>query len=124
LSSPSRRRPLRVYGSGREPDPRFSLANERTLLAYLRTALALVAASTAVSTLQVPLPAAVRRIVGVLTAATALVTTVSALADWGRAERALRHDRPLPSPAAALVLAVVVVLVSGVLAVYAVATGR
>ena len=34
---------------GDEPDPRFSLANERTLLAYNRTALALVVAGSALS---------------------------------------------------------------------------
>ena len=31
------RRPLSVYGHGEEPDPRFSLANERTALAWMRT---------------------------------------------------------------------------------------
>lgn len=34
---------------GEEPDPRWSLANERTLLAYNRTALALVVAGAALS---------------------------------------------------------------------------
>jgi putative membrane protein len=37
------RNPLAVYGVGEEPDPRFSLANERTALAWVRTALAFVA---------------------------------------------------------------------------------
>ena len=32
----------RVLGPGREPDPRFSLANERTFLAWIRTALTLL----------------------------------------------------------------------------------
>lgn len=34
---------------GDEPDPRWSLANERTLLAYIRTALALVVAGVAIA---------------------------------------------------------------------------
>jgi uncharacterized membrane protein YidH (DUF202 family) len=35
------RQPKRwLYGEGSEPDYRFSLANERTLLAWVRTALA------------------------------------------------------------------------------------
>ena len=42
------RRPRRVYVSGTDPDPRFSLANERTFLAWVRTALALVAGAVAV----------------------------------------------------------------------------
>ena len=36
--------PRWVYGHGSTPDPRFSLANERTFLAWVRTALAVVAA--------------------------------------------------------------------------------
>ncbi|MDQ7905703.1 DUF202 domain-containing protein [Phytohabitans sp. ZYX-F-186] len=37
--------PSWVYRSGSEPDPRFTLANERTFLAWIRTALGLVAAA-------------------------------------------------------------------------------
>jgi len=36
-----------VFDVGDDPDPRFTLANERTLLAWLRTALALVVAGVA-----------------------------------------------------------------------------
>ena len=43
--------PARVYGEGAEPDPRFTFANERTFLAWLRTALALVVAGVAVDVL-------------------------------------------------------------------------
>lgn|GEM_PF-3938267 len=42
------RRPEWVCGVGSDPDPRFSLANERTLLAWIRTSLALSAAGLAV----------------------------------------------------------------------------
>lgn len=45
----TRRRPHRVYGVGRDPEPRDSLANERTFLAWVRTSLALVAGAVAVS---------------------------------------------------------------------------
>ncbi len=38
-----RRWPRRVYGVGVEPDPRFTFTNERTLLAWIRTSLALLA---------------------------------------------------------------------------------
>jgi len=40
--------PRWVYGAGDEPDARFSLANERTFLAWIRTSLALLAGSIAV----------------------------------------------------------------------------
>jgi uncharacterized membrane protein YidH (DUF202 family) len=34
IVKPSRRRPHRVFGHGVDSDPRFSLANERTFLAW------------------------------------------------------------------------------------------
>ena len=43
MSSTRSRWPGWVYGVGDEPDPRFSLANERTFLAWVRTSLGLVA---------------------------------------------------------------------------------
>ena len=49
--SVDRRFPRSVYGEGEEPDPRFSLANERTFLAWLRTALAMYAAAFALEAL-------------------------------------------------------------------------
>ncbi len=36
-----------MYAQGTEPDPRFSLANERTFLAWIRTSLALLATGVA-----------------------------------------------------------------------------
>ena len=43
MTDPEHRWPSSVYAHGHDPDPRFSLANERTFLAWIRTALALVA---------------------------------------------------------------------------------
>jgi putative membrane protein len=40
--------PGSVFGRGDEPGPRFSLANERTALAWMRTSLALVGAGVAI----------------------------------------------------------------------------
>lgn len=45
-----------MYDVGDEPDPRFSLANERTFLAWTRTSLAMLAGSVALHSLQVPEP--------------------------------------------------------------------
>src|SRR3954469_11376780 len=42
------RRPRWVYGVGEEPDHRFSLANERTFLAWIRTSLGLIGGGVAV----------------------------------------------------------------------------
>ena len=47
--------PRWVYGVGTEPDARFSLANERTFLAWVRTSLAFSAAGVALEALSLPL---------------------------------------------------------------------
>ena len=44
-----RRWPRAVYGVGTEPDPRFSFANERTFLAWIRTSLGFLAAGVAIA---------------------------------------------------------------------------
>lgn len=104
-----RRWPRWVYAHGEEPDYRFSFANERTFLAWIRTALAMLAAGVAVDALPLALPSALQSLLaGLLTAAGTLGAIVGWL-HWARSERALRQQRPLPSntwtPALALVLA-------------------
>ncbi|HEV8165829.1 MAG TPA: DUF202 domain-containing protein [Actinomycetota bacterium] len=91
---------------GREPDYRFSLANERTLLAWLRTALALDAAGLGVIRFAPPLAVGgAREAVGI-----ALVV-LGALAAWGgyrrflAVGRAIRAGAPLPASSASRVLA-------------------
>ena len=81
-----------------EPDYRFTLANERTFLAWLRTSLSLLAAGVAVVQL-VPaftIPAA-RGLTGGLLAALAVVAAGSGVLRWQSVERAIRRDRPLPA---------------------------
>ena len=107
-----RRWPRWVYSVGAEPDPRFTFANERTFLAWVRTALGFVAAGVAL--------AAVSQLgglndIGARTAAlllvlAGLVSGVGALTRWARSERALRLEEPLPSSALLLVLTGIVVL--------------
>ena len=93
-------------GEDREPDYRFTLANERTFLAWLRTSLSLLAAGVAVVQL-VPafsIPAA-RGITGGLLAALAVVAAGAGVLRWRSVERAIRHDRPLPTQRVPWVLA-------------------
>ena len=81
-----------------EPDYRFTLANERTFLAWLRTSLSLLAAGVAVVQL-VPafsIPVA-RSVVGGLLAALAVVAAASGVLRWRSVERAIRRARPLPT---------------------------
>lgn len=81
----------------REPDYRFTLANERTFLAWLRTSLALLAAGVAVAQLvpAFPVPGA-RAVIGGLLAALAVVASAAGVLRWRGVDRAIRRDQPLP----------------------------
>ncbi|WP_448623659.1 YidH family protein [Geodermatophilus sp. URMC 64] len=100
-----RRFPRRVYGVGAEPDPRFSLANERTFLAWMRTSLALSAAGVALEALDVPIAPGVRLACALLLIALGLLAPVQAWFGWAATERALRCSRPLPPARLAPVIA-------------------
>jgi putative membrane protein len=95
-----------VYGEGSEPDPRFTFANERTFLAWIRTALALLAAGVALEALAVPEHEAARRALVVVVIALGTLCAGVSYARWAAAERAMRTGRPLPAPALAPLLAV------------------
>lgn len=86
-----------LLGQGQEPDPRFTLANERTFLAWIRTALALLASGIAVEafTLGLFTPNTKRAlVVGLL--GLSLIVSLSAFWRWLSVERALRQQAPLP----------------------------
>lgn len=102
----------------REPDPRFTLANERTYLAWLRTALGLIAGGIAVDRLFVGLePEWLREAIGILLIVVGSASAALAHRRWRRVEVALRRGDPLPPPrfaqalAAAIAVAGVVVIV-------------
>ena len=86
-----------MYLAGHEPDARFSLANERTFLAWVRTSLALMAAGLAVEALRVPIAPSVRLIVAVLLVLAGIGAVAQAWVGWTTTERALRTRAPLPS---------------------------
>jgi putative membrane protein len=109
-----RRPPLSEVGS--EPDPRFSFANERTFLAWIRTALALIAAGVAVTQIlpELDVPGG-RRLLGLPLIALGAVIAFTSYGRWDASERALRERRPLAHTALIQVLAVGIGIV-GVLA--------
>jgi putative membrane protein len=80
-----------------EPDYRFTLANERTFLAWQRTSLGLLAAAVALVQLvpELTVPGA-RRALGVGLAALAVLTSGMGLRRWQQADRAMRRGEPLP----------------------------
>ena len=99
------------------PDYRFTLANERTLLAWLRTGLALVAGGVAVATYAPDLGARwASAVVALSLVGIGLGTAVGGYARWRRNEAAMAAEQPLPesrlAPALLAALGTVVVLVA------------
>ena len=120
-TAPGRRavwRPSAVADVGEDPDYRFTLANERTFLAWIRTALALLAGGVAVIKLVPSFSlAGGRHLLGIPLVLLSLVLSLSAYRHWALGERAMRLNRPLPRSllppllAGALALITIVALV-------------
>ena len=108
-----------------EPDYRFTLANERTFLAWIRTALALIAGGVAVIELVPPfgIPG-VRHVLSVLLTAGGGLLAALAVRRWQRVQAAMRQDVGLPPTRLPVLLggAVLTVTILVVLAVLLVPT--
>ena len=95
-----------------EPDYRFTLANERTFLAWQRTALGLLAAAVAVVQLVPELSiAGARHLLGILLALLAILTAGMGILRWEQADRAMRRGLPLPRHPTPLYLGIGLVVV-------------
>jgi putative membrane protein len=81
-----------------EPDPRFTLANERTFLAWNRTALALIAAGLGIVQLLPPFPGVPfgRHLVGIPLIVFGAVIAVAAYRELKQNQAAMRRGEPLP----------------------------
>ncbi len=90
-----------------EPDVRFTYANERTFLAWNRTALALIATGVAATQL---LPefhvTGGRRILGLPMIALGALVALTSFLHWRANQRAMRRNEPLPRSPMPLVLSV------------------
>jgi putative membrane protein len=111
----SKRWPTSVYGTGTEPDPRFSLANERTFLAWIRTSLALLAVAAAVDALPLGIGERAQSLLAAVLAVTGLLAAAHAWRGWARTERAMREDGEMPGNAAGIVVVLGVALAGAVL---------
>lgn len=109
-----RRFPASVFGQGTEPDARFTLANERTFLAWIGTSLALISVGVAMESLALDLHPGFRLAASLVLMLAGLVSPVQAWFGWMAVERSLRLGRPLPASFLAPPLAVAVA-VAGVL---------
>lgn len=119
VTEDDRRWPRSLYGVGSEPDPRFTFANERTFLAWIRTGLGFLAAGVAIAAvagLNQRLSVEIR-VASLLLVLCGLACAAGAWVRWVQNERAMREGRALPSSPLLLVLVGVVVVVALIAAV-------
>lgn len=102
---------------GQEPDYRFSLANERTFLAWIRTALALLAGGVLLDQFSTKLqPHAAVLALAIALCMLAAVLCGLAYTRWRANEIAMRHAKPLPATIAIPLLAACSLGVASVIA--------
>ena len=91
----SARRERRLEQTGSDPDPRFTFANERTFLAWNRTALALVAAGLAAAQFLKFNLHGLRLIIAVPLIVLGAALALASYLRWEDSERAMRLRQPL-----------------------------
>ena len=97
----------RTPDRGDEPDVRFTYANERTFLAWNRTALALIGTGVAATQLLPKLQVAWgRRLLGLPLIALGALVAAESFRHWRANNRAMRRGEPLPRSPMPLIVAV------------------
>lgn len=109
--------PERVRDQGTTPDYRFSLANERTFLAWLRTALALIGGGFAVDQFLPHLRWAWRVALALALLGAGVLCALRAVHHWVRCEQAMRRGDDLPVSRFPAVLSLLVAVVAVVMVV-------
>ena len=99
-----------LHRVGERPDYRFTLANERTFLAWVRTSLALMAAGVAVVQF-VPGVVVLRHVLGIVLILIGGVLAAASYRHWEHTERAMRLGEELPRSPIPRLLAGVLVLI-------------
>jgi putative membrane protein len=103
---------------GQAPDYRFSLANERTYLAWVRTALALLAGAIGIDQLTPDLASPlIRVLLASFLCLCSGVLAVFAYIRWANNERAMRHNKTLPYTRFLKVISFVMILLTGMITV-------
>ena len=89
----------RLFPLGTDPDARFTLANERTFLAWTRTSLAFLAGGIALTAFPLPnVPEGALTLVSILVILAGMAISAGATVRWIRVERAMRTGKSLPVP--------------------------
>ncbi|MFI9153403.1 YidH family protein [Streptomyces sp. NPDC053367] len=104
--------PDRIRAEGDTPDYRFSLANERTFLAWLRTALALIGGGFAVDQFLPDLRWGWRVGLALALLAAGVLSSLRAVNHWTRCEQAMRRGEDLPMSRFPALLSLVVAVVA------------
>jgi|SoiMethySBSTD1v2_1073268.scaffolds.fasta_scaffold109279_5 putative membrane protein len=104
-------RPGADPGADGDPDYRFTLANERTYLAWMRTAIGLLAAGVGVAYLS-GFDAPGRTGLAAVLVVLAMATAGLAYRHWRNNDRAIRAGDPLPRPPMIAVLSVALTIVA------------
>ncbi len=96
-----------------QPDVQLSFANERTFLAWERTALGLITAGLAITQLlpSFDFPGG-RRLIGLPLIALGIVIAAVSYWEWRRNQDAIRCERPIPSSHLPFIVAIVVSVVA------------
>ena len=102
---------------GDDPDYRFTLANERTFLAWIRTALALSAGGLAALTILDDVRG--QEVLGIGLLVLGFATAATAYRRWALNERAMRLNVPLPPSRLPLAMAIGVAIMALVAAIIA-----
>jgi putative membrane protein len=116
----SARRERELEETGTEPDPRFTFANERTFLAWNRTALALIAAGLAAAQFLKFNLHGLRLVIAVPLIVLGAALALASYLHWEDSERAMRLREPLRYSWMPRVLTggiTVIALVGGILAI-------
>lgn len=89
----------RLSEQGKDPDPRFTLANERTFLAWIRTSLALTAGGIALDAFTGPtFSPSVRLTLSILLVSLGAALALGAFLRWYHSESLMRRRQPLAYP--------------------------
>lgn len=105
------------WHQGKTPDYRFSLANERTFLSWIRTALAFLAGAVAIDQFTIHLASpVVRQGLALLLIAGAALLGAQAYRRWVSNEKAMRQESDMPYTPMLLTVTLFVTIIAVALA--------